>query len=99
MTNLDQSIANLAAAHTRYGTIQIRELLIEHAFSGIPLPQLCRALETANLGIKPNLYRRLFNLTRTDLADLIDDCFDGITIITDDQIETIPTFAEWLTTI
>jgi hypothetical protein len=99
MSNLDQSIANLTAAKNRYGTIQVRELLIEHAFSGIPLHQLCRALEAADLGIKPNLYHRLFALSRADLADLIDDCFDGITIITDDQIEAIPTFAEWLATI
>lgn len=98
MPTLDQSITNLAAAHARYGTIQVRELLIEHAFSGIPLPQLCRGLEAANLGIKPNLYRRLFALTRSDLAALIHDCFDGITIITDDQVEQIPTFAEWLAT-
>ena len=98
MTHLDQSIANLAAAKERYGTIQIRELMIEHVFSGIPLRQLCHGLETANLGIKPDLYRRLFNLSRHDLADLIADSLDGLTIVTDAQVEQIPTFEEWLAT-
>lgn len=99
MSNLAQSIANLTAAKERYGSIQVRELMIEHVFSGIPLRQLCQGLESANLGIKPDLYRRLFDLSRHDLADLIADSLDDLTIVTDAQVEQIPTFDEWLTTI
>lgn len=80
MTHLDQSIANLAAAKERYGTIQVRELLLEHAFSGIPLRQLCHGLEAARLDLKPGLYRRLFALSRRDIDNMIADALDGLDI-------------------
>lgn len=81
MNTLDQSIANLAAAKERYGNIQVRELLIETAFSGLPLPQLCAGLRSTFPELKPDLYRRLLALSRTDLDNLIADALDSITVI------------------
>lgn len=81
MNTLDQSIANLAAAKERYGNIQVRELLIETAFSGLPLHQLCASLQSTFPDLKPDLYRRLLHLSRTDLDNLIADALDSITVI------------------
>ena len=98
MTNLNQSIANLSAAKARYGNIQVRELLIETAFSGLPLPQLCAGLQATFPELKPGLYHRLLSPSRRDLDSLIADALDEITIIDDPTIPLPPTFAEWLTT-
>ena len=97
MTTLDQAIANLAAAKQRYGNIQVRELLIETAFSGLPLPQLCAGLQAAFPELKPDLYRRLLALSRDDLNNLIADALDDIIFI-DDATLPLP-FAEWINTI
>lgn len=82
-SSLNQSIANLAAAKERYGNIQVRELLIETAFSGLPLSCLCGGLQAAFPELKTGLYHRLLSLSRRDLDDLIAQAFDDITIIDD----------------
>jgi len=79
MSTLDQSIANLGAAKQRYGNIQVRELLIESAFSGISVARLCHGLQTAYPELKPNLYRRILYLNRHELDELIAEALDGIT--------------------
>lgn len=99
MTQLNQSIANLSAAKHRYGTILVHDLLIETAFSGIPLPQLCAGLQTTFPELKTDLYRRLLALTPHELDNLIAKALDEITVIDDSTIPLPLTFTEWLTTI